>query len=186
MEVGIISMRYAKALIAYAEEREAEDKLYKELVTLVHSFQTVKGFTAAIDNPVLDANEKFRLICTAAAGNQKPSEEFDRFIRLVMKERREPYLQFMSLMYLDLYRKKKHIGVGKLISAVPVNKATEERIRSTAAHILHAHMELETVVDPSIEGGFIFDINDYRLDASILTQLKKVRQQFIDKNRRIV
>lgn len=186
MEVGIISMRYAKALIAYAEEHKAEDKLYKEFITLVHSFQTVKGFTAAIDNPVLDANEKFRLICTAAAGDRKPSEEFDRFIRLVMKERRESYLQFMSLMYLDLYRKKKHIGVGRLITAVPVNKATEERIRGTAAHILHARMELETVVDPAIEGGFIFDINDYRLDASILTQLKKVRQQFIDKNRRIV
>ena len=30
------------------------------------------------------------------------------------------------------------------------------------------------------------DINDYRLDASIATQLKKVKQQFIDKNRRIV
>ncbi len=105
--------------------------------------------------------------------------------RLVLKERRETYLQFMSLMYLDLYRKKKHIGVGKLITAVPVDKATEERIRQTAAHILHAYMELETVVDPSIE-GFVFDINDYRLDASIATQLKKVKQQFIDKNRRIV
>jgi F-type H+-transporting ATPase subunit delta len=47
-------------------------------------------------------------------------------------------------------------------------------------------MELQTEVDPSIEGGFIFDINDFRLDASIATQLKKVKQQFIDKNRRIV
>ena len=89
-------------------------------------------------------------------------------------------------MYLDLYRKLKHIGVGKLITAVPVDKETEDRIRSAAAHILHAPMELETVVDPSIEGGFIFDINDYRLDASIATQLKRVKQQFIDKNRRIV
>ena len=93
---------------------------------------------------------------------------------------------FISLMYLDLYRKLKHIGVGKLITAVPVDKETEDRIRSAAAHILHAQMELETVVDPSIEGGFIFDINDYRLDASIATQLKRVKQQFIDKNRRIV
>ena len=82
--------------------------------------------------------------------------------------------------------KLKHIGVGKLITAVPVDKETEDRIRSAAAHILHAQMELETVVDPSIEGGFIFDINDYRLDASIATQLKRVKQQFIDKNRRIV
>ena len=87
---------------------------------------------------------------------------------------------------MDLYRKLKHIGTGKLITAVPVDKETEDRIRSTAAHILHARMELEAVVDPSIEGGFIFDINDYRLDASVATQLKRVKQQFIDKNRRIV
>ena len=41
-------------------------------------------------------------------------------------------------------------------------------------------------MNPAIEGGFVFDINDYRLDASVATQLKRVQQQFIDKNRRIV
>ena len=56
-----------------------------------------------------------------------------------------------------------------------------ERIRNSASHLLHAKMELQTDVDPSIEGGFIFDINDFRLDASIATQLKRVKQQFIDK-----
>lgn len=186
MEVGIISMRYAKALIDYAEEHHAEDRVYKELLTLDHSFRTVKGLRRALDNPILATKEKCHLIYVAAVGSQEPSEEFIRFVRLVLKEKREAYLQFMSLMYLDLYRKRKHIGVGKLISAIPVNKATEERIRESAAHILHARMELETVIDPSIEGGFIFDINDFRLDASIATQLKKVRQQFVEKNRRII
>ena len=100
-------MRYAKALMAYAEERGAEERLYHELVTLAHSFRTVKGFCAVLDNPIVSVNEKFNLICTAADGDHKPSEEFIRFIRLVLKERRETYLQFMSLMYLDLYRKKK-------------------------------------------------------------------------------
>ena len=53
MEVGIISMRYAKALMAYAEERGAEERLYHELVTLAHSFRTVKGFCAVLDNPIV-------------------------------------------------------------------------------------------------------------------------------------
>ena len=79
-----------------------------------------------------------------------------------------------------------HIGVGKLITAVPVSQEVRERIHDSASSLLHASMELQTEVDPSIEGGFIFDINDFRLDASIATQLKKVKQQFIDKNRRIV
>ena len=163
MEVGILSMRYAKAIIEYAQEKGLEDRLYQEFLTLSHSF---------CEQP--------------ADGDGKSTREFVRFITLVLRNRREGYLQFISLMYLDLYRKLKHIGVGKLITAVPVNKETENRIRSAAEHILHAQMELETVIDPSIEGGFIFDVNDYRLDASVATQLKRVKQQFIDKNRRIV
>ena len=75
-------MRYAKALMAYAEERGAEERLYHELVTLAHSFRTVKGFCAVLDNPIVSVNEKFNLICTAADGDHKPSEEFIRFIRL--------------------------------------------------------------------------------------------------------
>ena len=59
-------MRYAKALMAYAEERGAEERLYHELVTLAHSFRTVKGFCAVLDNPIVSVNEKFNLICTAA------------------------------------------------------------------------------------------------------------------------
>ena len=73
-------MRYAKALMAYAEERGAEERLYHELVTLAHSFRTVKGFCAVLDNPIVSVNEKFNLICTAADGDHKPSEEFIRFI----------------------------------------------------------------------------------------------------------
>lgn len=186
MEVGILSMRYAKAMIEYAQEKGMEDRIYQEFQTLFHSFRTQLGLREALENPVIATKDKLSLVCTAADGDGKSTREFVRFITLVLRNRREGYLEFISLMYMDLYRKLKHIGTGKLVTAVPVDKETEDRIRSAAAHILHARMELETVVDPSIEGGFIFDINDYRLDASVATQLKRVKQQFIDKNRRIV
>lgn len=186
MEVGILSMRYAKALMGYAQEKGVEDELYQEFVTLSDSFRAQPRLREALDNPVIAVKDKLKLLCTAASGNKAPSEAFTRFMNLVLEHRREGHLQFMALMYLDLYRNLKHIGVGKLTTAVPVDEATGERIRATAARILHAEIELNTVVDPSIEGGFIFDINDYRLDASIATQLKRVKQQFIDKNRRIV
>ena len=85
-----------------------------------------------------------------------------------------------------MYRNSKHIGTARLVTAVPVSREMEERIRNMSSSMLHARMEIQTEIDPAIEGGFIFDINGYRLDASIATQLKRVKQQFIDKNRRIV
>ena len=171
MDIGIVSMRYAKALMEYAKSMGAEDTLYKEFCMLDRSFRKHPDLRMALENPILTIREKLTLICTAAVGDAPAGREFARF---------------MTLSFLDLYRKDKHIGVGKLITAVPVSQEVRERIHDSASSLLHASMELQTEVDPSIEGGFIFDINDFRLDASIATQLKKVKQQFIDKNRRIV
>jgi len=186
MDIGIVSMRYAKALIEYAKGTGAEDQVYSELRMLERSFRKHPELREALDNPILTIKEKFALICTAAVGNGNASREFTRFITLVLKNRREYFLHYICLTYLDLYRKLKHIGVGRLITAVPVSRGVWERIRDSASTLLHARMELQTEVDPTIEGGFIFDINDFRLDASVATQLKRVKQQFIDKNRRIV
>ncbi len=186
MDIGIVSMRYAKALINYALTTGQEDALYRECSTLTRSFTKHPELRQALMNPIIDNEKTLALIRTAAAGNAPVSDEFKRFINLVMKNRREDMLQYISLSYQTLYRQKKHIGTAKLITAIPVTAEVEERIRQTASSILHARMELESEVDPKIEGGFIFDVNDYRLDASIATQLKKVKRQFIDKNRRIV
>lgn len=186
MDIGIVSMRYAKALMEYAKSTGTEDLFYRKFRMLSRSLEKHPDLRKALDNPILTIREKFSLICTAAVGDAVVGREFTRFITLVLKNRREGFLQYICLSFLDLYRKDKHIGIAKLTTAVPVSKEVEERIRNSASSLLHAHMELQTEVDASIEGGFIFDVNDFRLDASISTQLKRVKQQFIDKNRRIV
>lgn len=186
MDIGIVSMRYAKALMVYAEDTKTEEYCYQCIRTLVESFRRHPDLREALDNPVLTTREKYSLICTAAVGSMNVSREFSRFVTLVLKNGRESMLQYICVAFLNLYRSKKHIGVARLVTAVPVSTEVEERIRKSASTTLHARMELHTEVDTSIEGGFIFDINDYRLDASIATQLRRVKQQFIDKNRRIV
>lgn len=186
MDIGTISMHYAKALIAYAQEEGVEDRLYQEIKTLSKSFAKFPQLRESLDNPILKAKDKSELIFVAAVGDAEPSAAFVRFIQLVVKRHRETFLQYMCLTYIHLYYQLKHIAVGTLITAVPVDEETKDRIKATAAAAVHAEMKLQTTVDPSIEGGFIFDINDYRMDASIATQLKRVKQQFIDKNKRIV
>ena len=186
MDIGIISMRYAKALMGFAKDKGTEEVMYRECSKLAKSFSAYPDLRSALENPLLPAQEKYSLVCAAVAGDGKVDTTFSDFIKLVLKQRREDLLQYMCLSFMDLYRQSKHIGVARLITAVPVSREIADRIRNSASSMLHARMDLETEVNPSLEGGFIFDINDYRLDASIATQLKRVKQQFIDKNRRIV
>ncbi|NDV60144.1 F0F1 ATP synthase subunit delta [Bacteroides sp. 519] len=186
MDIGVISVRYARALIDYVCDEGVEDTLYQEFTRLSWSFYKFPELRFTLDNPILDTESKFNLICIAANGEEKSSSAFMRFIHLVLKQHREFYLHFIVYAFLEFYRKRKNIASGTLITAVSIDEETREKIRKTAGAQVHAHMELDTIVDPAIEGGFIFDINGYRLDASVAGQLKKVKQQFIDKNKRIV
>ena len=55
MYIGVISMRYAKALLAYADEKGTEDTVYEEAGILADSFSRIPELRQALDNPVLPA-----------------------------------------------------------------------------------------------------------------------------------
>ena len=175
MYIGVVSMRYAKALLAYADDAKVEDAVYREALLLKDSYAQVPELRQAMDNPVLAPDVKLKLIVEAAGG--KVTKELERFVRLVLKEKREKFLQF---------RKQKNISIGKLTTAYPVAPEVVERIRKIVVSRTKGTAEFATKVDTSLEGGFIFEIGTYRLDASIASQIRRVKQQFIEKNRRIV
>ena len=85
MDVGILSMRYAKAMIEYAQEKDVEDRVYQEFVTLSYCFRKQPALSEALDNPIIPFEEKVSLICTAADGEGESSSEFVRFITMVLK-----------------------------------------------------------------------------------------------------
>ena len=104
----------------------------------------------------------------------------------MLENHREEYLQSIALMYQDLYRKANNISVGSLETAVAVDKEVEERIKEMVTSHTKGTMELKATVNPKLVGGFIFEIDFRRLDASVVSQLAGIRKQFIEKNRRIV
>ena len=177
-------MRYAKALFEFASGDGAETLVYKEALTLRDHFARLPELVNAVNNPVITADVKWKLLCEAAGGNV--TEQLSRFIRLVLKERRENVLQFMMNSYIDIYRKKKKISIGTLITAYPVADEVTERIRKIVTDATRGTLEFITRVDPELEGGFIFEIGTYRLNASVADQMRRIKNQFIDKNRRIV
>lgn len=185
MYIGVFSTRYAKALLAYACENGTEDTVYEEAKRLADGFLQVGGLREALNNPVLPLRTKEELVAQVA-GNPGLSKEMKRFVRLVLEAHREKFFQFMVVSYIDLYRKQKNISVGRITTVCPVTDEVTERVRALVAEKTRGTVELVTRTDPKLEGGFVFEIDTYRMDASVADQIRRIRQQFIDKNRRIV
>lgn len=186
MDVGVLAVRYAKALLGYARDEGVAEKVYTLSDRVLQCFAQNPTLSAALEDPLLSSEEKLKLLSTIASGDGKEGMVMLRYFSLMIEKRREAYLASSLRSYMDLYRKSEGIVVVKIITAVPLEKEMEDKILSRVSSMLGKRIELQKSVDPSIEGGFIFDIDDYRLDASVASRLRQIRRQLIDKNRRIV
>lgn len=175
MDLGVISVRYARALLKSATELKLESQVYKEMQTLYRSYLEVPELRFTIDNPMLSKDKKARVLAVACGDNL--CELTEKFIALVLKEDREKTLQFMAASYITLYRKQKNIIRGSLTTAAPVSKDTEDRMRKMVEGKTHGTVEFNTEVDPNIIGGFILEYDTYRMDASVKTKLNKILTQ---------
>lgn len=176
-------MRYARALFSYALEKKAEDTIFSEMKILSENLASSSQLRATLDNPVLSTRDKLELIKLAVG--ETISDVFVRFIQLVLHQRRENHLQTISLVYLDLYRKYKNISVGKLVTACPVDDTTINKIKQLVKQKEEGTIEFVTEVDPKLGGGFILYIGTYRLDASVASQLSRIKSQLMSKNKKI-
>ena len=175
MEIGVISVRYARALLKSATELQIEDKVYQEMQTLQQSFLKVPELRFTIDNPMLSKSQKESLLVTASGGDISPLTK--RFISLVLAEDRESTIHFMAASYITLYRKQNNITRGRLITAVPVTPEIGRKMRSKVESRTNGTVEFQTEVRPEIIGGYILEYDTYRLDASIQNQLRSILTQ---------
>jgi F-type H+-transporting ATPase subunit delta len=175
MDIGVISVRYARALLKSATEAKIEDAVYTEMQTLAKSYVEVPQLRFTIDNPMLSKDKKEALLLTAVG--KKPSELTKTFIKLVLKEDRERVMQFIANSYVTLYRQQKNVIRGRLITAAAVTPATEQKMRQMVEGKTNGTVEFESEVDPDIIGGFILEYDTYRMDASVKTKLNSILTQ---------
>lgn len=183
MNEGLISSRYARALLKYAREHGVEERVYDEVRILEQSFETHPALQKALINPVLSAKEKDSLLATAAG--EKPSEEFLRFVHLVTGNRREEFIRPIGLMYQKFYRASKGISQVRIITAIEIDANTLGKIKDLIRQKVNDTVEFVYEVDPSIIGGFVLKVDSMQLDASVDSELKQLRLKLLNSKKRL-
>ena len=172
MDIGVISVRYARALLKSATDAKIEADVYKEMQTMAKTYAEVPQLRQTIDNPMLSKDTKQTLLLTAVG--EKPCELTKAFISLVLKEDRENVMQFIANSYVTLYRQQKNVIRGRLITATAVSPAAEQKMRQMVESKTNGTVEFETEVNPDIIGGFILEYDTYRMDASVKSKLNSI------------
>ena len=184
MNKGLVAVRYAKALLKFAENNNMEEEIYELAKFLQAVFVETPALHTALENPLIPKKRKRKFIISACG--EHISDLFIKFIDLLLKNDRQDCLQSIMMQYQDAYNQSKNILRGKLITAVEIDNATAAHLTKSVEHKVEGKLDLEKIIDPSILGGFILDLDSIRWDASLKRQLNAIKQQYIQRNRRIV
>lgn len=206
MNTGIIATRYATALLKLVEETGSGELVAAQVQVIEKALDEVPDFRRAVDDPAVAAVQKISLF--EAALKDSMAQELHNFLELLIRNGRIGDVRLVLTTFVTEYYRSRHIKRARLVVAdpalldpeptpsdpVPVEgslrqaqrPALESRLRELIGKETGCELLLEAKVDPSLIGGFVFEVEDMILDASVSRQLDVIRHQFIEKNRRIV
>jgi F-type H+-transporting ATPase subunit delta len=174
-----LAARYAKSLIGLANERNQLETVYNDMLYMQALCKGSRDFAALLKSPVVKPDKKETIV--RAVTNGKVSDMTASFNSLLIKKGRESYLQEIIVAFIDQYKVQKDIYTIKLTTAGPVSEDLKKQIISRIQSQTNMqNIDLKTEVQEDLIGGFVLEIGNKLVDASIAYDLNKIKTQFLN------
>jgi F-type H+-transporting ATPase subunit delta len=174
-----LATRYAKSLLDLAIERGQLDTVYKDMQYLQSVCKANREFVVVLKSPVIAPDKKEAILKAVTRGHI--SELTDSFITLLLRKGREMNLPEIAHAFIEQYKVNKQIYTVQLTTAIPVSDEVKKEIVSKVKSQTNMNnIELTTTIDENIIGGFVLQIGDRLVDASIAYDLYAIKKQFFN------
>lgn len=170
-----VAKPYARALYAAALEQNVLASIIADIDQLRELIGQSEEFTQLIQSPVLSPQFKSETFQTLFADAMQPLT-INFFKLLALKQRERSLIAIMDV-FSEIVDEAAGRIVAKVTTAVPITSEQEERFITQLSAYSGKQVRLETITDAQIQGGFIVQLDDTVFDASVASQLQRLKQQ---------
>jgi F-type H+-transporting ATPase subunit delta len=174
-----LASRYSKSLLQLAQERNALETVYTEVLGIHALTSGSKELRLLLKSPIITPDKKLAVLKKLFDG--KVSELTYKFLELLVKKGRESYIPEITSAFIDQYKTLKKITTVTLTSATKLDSATVDNIvNALKAQAGITSVDLKEVIDENLIGGFVLQYGDKQIDASIQRSLQQLSSAVID------
>lgn len=170
-----VAKPYARALYEAASEQDALDAIIADVDKLRGLIEQSEELTQLIHSPVLSPQFKDEAFQQLFADAMHPLTI--NFFKLLALKQRERYLIAIMDVFSAIVDEAAGRLVAKVTTAVPITPEQEERLTAQLSAYSGKQVRLESTTDAQIQGGFIVQLDDTVFDASVASQLQRLKQQ---------
>lgn len=172
-----VASRYVKSLLGLAVEQNALEAVNKDMQMFDEVCDTNREFLVMLRSPIIKHERKRDILERIFKG--KVHNLTWAILDIITRKNREPLLPAIANDFHRAYNEHHGIGEATLISAVAVDDSLRKEIESIARKLSKRDKtELVEKVDPSLIGGFVLNVGDRRIDASVAGKLRSLKLNF--------
>lgn len=174
-----VANRYANALFTLALENQQLEAVKKDM-DFIRSLNSAE-LKRVLQSPVIRPEKKLSIFKAVFEG--KLSKLTLSFFSLIFSKGRSLALDEIQSAFEKQYQVSKGIQVVLLTTADPVSAELKNEIKAGVEKLDRfkgKSVIMTEKVDPSIVGGFVLQIGDELFDASIRTDLRAIKKQFVE------
>jgi F-type H+-transporting ATPase subunit delta len=169
--------RYVKSLLGLAVEKNALEAVHSDMLLFSKVVDENRAFELLLRNPIIKHDKKREILQRIFEG--KVHALTMAIFDILTKKNREPLLPTISKEFHAAYNVYKGIGRAYLTTAVPLDSELRADFESIVKKLSEKDkVELTEKVDKEIIGGFILNVADRQIDASMKNKLKALKVQF--------
>lgn len=169
-----IARTYARSLFEAAKGRGKVDEIKQELDQFADAVENNNDLSLFLFSPYFSATEKADGLKQVVEG---ASSEFSNFLDLLVEKNRMPLITRIQAAYQALWAEENKLLPVTVTSAVELPEATIEKIRQSVEAQTGRKVELDGRVDDSVVGGFVLQVGNRVLDASIRGSLDRLARE---------
>ncbi len=172
-----VASRYVKSLLSLAVEQNSLDAVYSDMLSFSKIVKENREFALMLRNPIIKHDKKRDILEKIFKGkvNNLTLAIFD----IITAKNREPLLPAIAEEFHHAYNVYKNIGEATVTTAVPLDAALRAEIEGIVKKLSDKkQVEIKEKVDPEMIGGFVLNVGDRQVDASIKNKLKALKVKF--------
>ena len=171
----MVGARYAKALFRAGKEGGELDKIYSDIKKLKEVFKSdvVKH---VFYSPSLSTSQKLEILRDVFE-NVLESELTKNFLKVVMRKRREKYLDEMLYYFELFYEREKNIEKVFVKFASEPSNEDVKKIKEKLEKVLGKKVEISVSTDPSLVAGVEISGFDWTVKMSAKSLCEAIAKQ---------
>ena len=171
--------RYAKALFELANEKNELQTIHSDLSMIYNAIQQSPDLQKALSNPTINTSKKSEIVNKIFTSKVSPLTV--NLLHTLASNDRLNILGDIYKAFDNFYKKQKGIINATVTTAVPLNDKLEQQIYQKIKDLTGSkEIDLLKIIDPSILGGFVLNVEDLRYDASIKGKLAKIKSKLVE------